>query len=94
MALAGEPVLLILVEPVTGLVPQGIIEMRRLLKKLNRDRGVKILISTQILDELSKLATHYGFIDKGRMVEEMEAADMGEDLEKHYMKLMGGDWDE
>ena len=68
--------------------------MRRLLQKLNRDRGVTILISSHILDELSKLATHYGFIDKGRMVEEMEAADMGEDLEKHYMKLTGGDWDE
>lgn len=94
VALAGEPELLILDEPVNGLDPQGIIEMRRLLQKLNRDRGVTILISSHILDELSKLATHYGFIDKGRMVEEMEAADMGEDLEKHYMKLMGGDWDE
>ncbi|MCI8473952.1 MAG: ATP-binding cassette domain-containing protein [Oscillospiraceae bacterium] len=94
VALAGEPELLILDEPVNGLDPQGIIEMRRLLQKLNREKGVTILISSHILDELAKLATHYGFIDKGRMVEELAAADVGEGLEKHYMKLMGGDWDE
>ena len=94
VALAGEPELLILDEPVNGLDPEGIVEFRNLLLELNRQYQTTILISSHILDELSKLATHYGFIDKGRMVEEMEAADMGEDLEKHYMKLMGGDWDE
>ena len=86
--------LLVLDEPVNGLDPQGIIEMRKLLQKLNRDKGVTILISSHILDELSRLATHYGFIDKGHMVEEIAAADIDESLEKHYMKLVGGDWDE
>ena len=94
VALAGEPELLVLDEPVNGLDPQGIIEMRKLLQKLNRDKGVTILISSHILDELSRLATHYGFIDKGHMVEEIAAADIDESLEKHYMKLVGGDWDE
>ena len=94
VALAGEPELLVLDEPVNGLDPQGIIEMRRLLLRLSRERGVTILLSSHILDELAKLATHYGFIDKGRMVEEVAAADIDESLERHYMKLMGGDWDE
>lgn len=90
-ALAGDPELLILDEPVNGLDPQGIIEIRKLLQKLNREKGVTILLSSHILDELSRLATHYGFIDKGRMVEETAAADIDESLERHYMKLMGGD---
>ena len=94
VALAGEPELLILDEPANGLDPQGIIELRRLILKLNREKRVTIFISSHILDELSKLATHYGFIDGGRMVEEVAAADIAESLEKHYMKLMGGDWDE
>ena len=93
VALAGEPELLILDEPVNGLDPQGIIEMRKLLQGLNRNRGVTILISSHILDELARLATHYGFIDRGRMVEEIAAADIPESLEKHYMKLMGGEQD-
>ena len=94
VALAGEPELLVLDEPVNGLDPQGIIEMRRLLLRLNREKGVTILLSSHILDELAKLATHYGFIDRGRLVEEVAAADIDESLEKHYMKLMGGDRDE
>ncbi len=94
VALAGEPELLILDEPANGLDPQGIVELRRLIGKLNRDKGVTILISSHILDELSRLATHYGFIDGGRMVEEASAEDVGEGLERHYMSLVGGDWDE
>ena len=94
VALAGEPELLILDEPVNGLDPQGIIEVRKLLQKLNREQGVTILISSHILDELSRLATHYGFIDRGRMVEETAATDIAESLETHYMKLMGGDRNE
>lgn len=94
MALAGEPELLVLDEPVNGLDPQGIVEIRKLVLKLNWDRGVTVLISSHILDELSRLATHYGFIDRGRMMEETAAADVDESLEKHYMKLVGGNWDE
>lgn len=60
-------------EPVNGLDPQGIIEIRELILKLNRERQITFLISSHILDELSKLATHYGFIDKGRIVKEMSA---------------------
>lgn len=71
IALAGNPDFLILDEPVNGLDPQGIIEIRELILKLNRERRITVLISSHILDELSRLATHYGFIDSGRMVKEI-----------------------
>ena len=76
IALAGDPDFLVLDEPVNGLDPQGIIEIRELILKLNRERGITVLISSHILDELSRLATHYGFIDKGRMIKEMSAAEL------------------
>lgn len=76
IALAGAPDFLVLDEPINGLDPQGIIEIRELILKLNRERGITVLISSHILDELSRLATHYGFIDKGRMVKEMSAAEL------------------
>ena len=76
VALAGDPDFLVLDEPVNGLDPQGIIEIRELILKLNRERSITVLISSHILDELSRLATHYGFIDGGRMVKELSAAEL------------------
>lgn len=76
IALAGDPDFLVLDEPINGLDPQGIIEMRELILKLNREHGITVLISSHILDELSRLATHYGFIDGGRMVREMSAEEL------------------
>ena len=76
VALAGDPDFLVLDEPVNGLDPQGIIEIRELILKLNRERKITVLISSHILDELSKLATHYGFIDSGRIVKELSAREL------------------
>ena len=76
VALAGNPDLLVLDEPVNGLDPQGIIEIRELILKLNRERRITVLISSHILDELSKLATYYGFIDSGRIVKELSAREL------------------
>ena len=73
IALVGGPDFLVLDEPVNGLDPQGIIEMRELILKLNRRQGITFLISSHILDELSRLATHYGFIDNGQIVREISA---------------------
>lgn len=76
IALAGNPDFLVLDEPINGLDPQGIIEIRELILKLNRENGITFLISSHILDELGRLATHYGFIDRGRMVKEMSAKEL------------------
>ncbi|WP_295154392.1 ABC transporter ATP-binding protein [uncultured Ruminococcus sp.] len=76
VALCGDPDLLVLDEPVNGLDPQGIIEIRELILKLNRERDITVLISSHILDELARIATHYGFIDKGRIVREISAEEL------------------
>lgn len=76
VALVGDPDFLVLDEPTNGLDPQGIIEMRELIMRLNRERHITVLISSHILDELSRLATHYGFIDGGRMVKEISAQEL------------------
>lgn len=76
IALAGDPDFLVLDEPVNGLDPEGIIEIRELILKLNRKHQITVLISSHILDELSKLATHYGFIDQGHIVKEMSAEEL------------------
>lgn len=84
VALCGNPDLLVLDEPINGLDPQGIIDMRELILKLNREKKITIIISSHILDELSKIATHYGFINDGRIVREMSA----EELEQECRKCM------
>ena len=76
VALCGGPDFLVLDEPVNGLDPEGIVELRELILRLNRQEGITILISSHILDELSRLATHYGFIDRGSMVRELSAAEL------------------
>lgn len=76
VALAGDPDFLVLDEPINGLDPQGIVEMRELILKLNQEHQITFLISSHILDELSRLATHYGFIDKGHIIKEISARDL------------------
>ena len=82
IALCGSPDFLVLDEPINGLDPQGIIEIRELILKLNREEQITVLISSHILEELSKLATHYGFIDGGRIVTEMSAEELEQACQK------------
>lgn len=76
IALVGTPDFLVLDEPVNGLDPQGIVEMRELILKLNREQQITVLISSHILDELSRLATYYGFINNGHIIKEMSAKEL------------------
>lgn len=76
VAICGDPDFLVLDEPINGLDPQGIVEIRELILRLNRERQITVLISSHILDELAKLATHYGFIDKGKIIREMSAEEL------------------
>ena len=78
MTLMGEPEFLILDEPTNGLDPEGIIEIRQMLKKLNQEKGLTILISSHILGELSKLATRYGIINDCVLVEEFTEQELSE----------------
>lgn len=82
MAIAGSPDLLVLDEPINGLDPEAIVEMRELIIRLNREMHMTIIVSSHILDELSKVATYYGFLDSGRMVKEISADKMDKECRK------------
>ena len=73
LALMNRPDLLLLDEPINGLDPEGIVEFRNLLLRLNQERQTTILISSHILSELANLATCYGFLDNGMMLEQISA---------------------
>ncbi len=82
VALCGNPDFLVLDEPINGLDPQGIVEIRELILKLNKERKITVLVSSHILDELAKLATHYGFVDKGKIVIELSAEELEAECRK------------
>lgn len=67
MALLHDPALLILDEATNGLDPNGIVEMRELLKRINRERGITLLVSSHLLGEIEKLVTHVGILHRGRL---------------------------
>ena len=68
MALVGEPDLLLLDEPINGLDPQGIVDIRNSLLDLNKKKIITIIISSHILEELSKVSTKFGFINNGELI--------------------------
>lgn len=82
IALASSPDLLILDEPINGLDPEGIVEIRELILNLNHKKRITILISSHYLDELSKIATHYGFVDNGQMLKEISSDELNKKMEQ------------
>lgn len=84
LALIGEPDLMVLDEPINGLDPQGIAEVRDTILKLQQERNMTILISSHILEELSKICTDYGIIHDGSLLQELTR----EELMKHCSERM------
>lgn len=86
LALMNKPELLLLDEPINGLDPFGIVEIRNLLLKLNKEKNITILISSHILSELSNLVSYYGFIEGGRLVKQISSEDLSKECNK-YLEL-------
>lgn len=86
LSLIANPDLLILDEPINGLDPVGIAEFREILIRLNKDKRVTIIISSHVLSELSQIATCYGFIHKGNLIQQISANDL-KDKSKNYVEI-------
>lgn len=86
IALLSDPEFIILDEPTNGLDPMGIVEMRELLKKLNREKGLTVLISSHILSELYQLATKFAIIHHGKLIEELTAQQLNEKC-RQYLRI-------
>lgn len=83
MALLSNPKFLFLDEPINGLDPIGMIGLRELLRKLNQERGITMLISSHLLSELHQLATYYGFIRNGKMLEQITSDELNKKCKKY-----------
>ncbi|WP_071394749.1 ATP-binding cassette domain-containing protein [Bacillus tuaregi] len=83
MTLLSDPEFIILDEPTNGLDPMGIVELRELIKKLNREKGLTVFISSHILSELHQLATSFGIIHKGKLLEELSSKELDEKCRQH-----------
>lgn len=90
IAMIGEPQLLILDEPINGLDPSGIIEFRHLLHRLNQEKNITILLSSHILSELQQTATTFGFLHKGKLIEEISSKDLKEKC-ADYLEIVVSD---
>jgi ABC-2 type transport system ATP-binding protein len=90
IALITNPEFLILDEPANGLDPKGIIEIRELMVRLAQSRGIALLVSSHLLDELAQTATHFGIIDKGKLVRQLSAKELSEQS-RRYVSILTGD---
>ena len=86
IALLSDPEFLILDEPTNGLDPMGIVELRQLIKRLNKEREMTVLISSHILSELHQLATRYGIIHKGKLIEQITALQLNQKC-RQYLRI-------
>lgn len=84
--LITNPEFLILDEPTNGLDPSGIVEMREIIQRLVKDRGITVLLSSHLLDELSQIATHYGILHKGKLISELSREQLASET-RQYIEL-------
>jgi ABC-2 type transport system ATP-binding protein len=90
ISLITGPEFLVLDEPINGLDPKGIVENRKMLKSLSRDKGITILISSHILSELAQLATNYGIIHNGRLIKQLSATELQSEC-RRYVEILTDD---
>ena len=83
LALVGDPEFIILDEPINGLDPQGIAEMRAIIHRLSKERGMTVIVSSHILDELVKVADSFAIINGGKLLDEFSSEELSERCSKH-----------
>ena len=90
LALVGDPEFIVLDEPINGLDPQGIAEMREIIHRLSKERGMTVIVSSHILDELAKVADSFGIIHEGKLIDEFTSEELDKRCSK-YVLLKAGD---
>lgn len=89
LALVGDPELIVLDEPINGLDPQGIAEMREIIHKLSKERGMTVIVSSHILDELAKVADAFGIINDGKLIDEFTVEELESRCSKYTVLKVG-----
>ena len=89
LALVGDPEFIVLDEPINGLDPQGIAEMREIIRNLSKERGMTVIVSSHILDELAKVADSFGIINDGKLIDEFTAAELDKRCSKYTLLRTG-----
>lgn len=89
LALVGDPEFIVLDEPINGLDPQGIAEMREIIHKLSKERGMTVIVSSHILDELAKVADAFGIINDGKLIDEFTAEELESRCSKYTVLKAG-----
>lgn len=89
LALVGDPEFIVLDEPINGLDPQGIAEMREIIRRLSKDRGMTVIVSSHILDELAKVADSFGIINDGKLIDEFTSKELEKRCGKYILLKTG-----
>ena len=89
LALAGDPEFIVLDEPINGLDPQGIAEMREIIRRLSKECGMTVIVSSHILEELEKVADSFGIINNGKLIDEFTSAELEERCSRYIMLKVG-----
>ena len=89
LALVGDPEFIVLDEPINGLDPQGIAEMREIIHRLSKEQGMTVIVSSHILDELAKVADAFGIINDGKLIDEFTSEQLEERCGTHIVLKTG-----